>query len=407
MADQCTEHTAPDLCTERTAPDQCTERTAPDQGIERGLDHEQEALLLNRSHLTLLCDLAELCKTNSDTSFCYDPFCDESFTLTPDEFWDFQESNEAGDFPFKIGKCEYDGTTLYFKNMTIVHAGVGSTMSGEIQEQLGVLKHHPEVGTLVRQLRSRINDWPVHISDTSFRKPDFSFGKNGSLLPTLVGEVSYSRRFTREQLEAKYRAYLLESGGKIRTVICADLYYAGTGQEILKTAEDLYRTAISVWSIQDGIIRTVEGAGIDLYLSDLVDIDDELPLKFVRPHNGPGWAPAIHLSFAVIIQDLQELCKLDASRPPQVRKRRRSTHNRADEEPRELKRRNVAMETQIQEIVAERDRDMRVVDRDIRVVRRDAAKAREQLAKQEQKNAEQEQEIAELRRALALARSAL
>ncbi|KAK0707779.1 hypothetical protein B0H67DRAFT_671284 [Lasiosphaeris hirsuta] len=395
MADQCTERTAPDLCTERTAPDQCTERTAPDQGIERGLDHEQEALLLNRSHLALLCDLAELCKTNSDTSFCYDPFCDESFTLTPDEFWDFQESNEAGDFPFKIGKCEYDGTTLYFKNMTIVHAGVGSTMSGEIQEQLGVLKHHPEVGTLVRQLRSRINDWPVHISDTSFREPDFSFGKNGSLLPTLVGEVSYSRRFTREQLEAKYRAYLLEFGGKIRTVICADLYYAGTGQEILKTAEDLYRTAISVWSIQDGIIRTVK-------------------LTFVLLFPRPGWAPAIHLSFAVIIQDLQELCKLDASCPPQVRKRRRSTHNRADEEPRELKRRNVAMETQIQEMVADRDRDMRVVDRDMRVVRRDAAKAREQLAKQEQqnaeqeqKNAEQEQEIAELRRALALARSAL
>ncbi|KAK3363802.1 hypothetical protein B0T25DRAFT_562783 [Lasiosphaeria hispida] len=128
-------------------------------------------------------------------------------------------------------------------------------------------------------------------------------------------------------------------------------------------------------------------------------MDDKLPLQFVCPHNGPGWAPAIHLSFATIIRELQMLYHLEAS---QVRKRHRSTHDEADEELRELKRRNVAMEAQIRERVADRDRDMgvadrdrkaldldrraldrdrRAVDRDMRVAKRNAAKGREQLAK--------------------------
>ena len=130
-----------DHSTERIMADQGTKRITPDQSTERGLDYEQEApLLLNRSHLALLHDLAGLYETDGDA-----PFCDESFKLTPDEFWDFHESHKAGDFPCKIGKYEYDGTTLYFKNTTIVHDGVSGTLGTEVNHQLLALRHHPEV----------------------------------------------------------------------------------------------------------------------------------------------------------------------------------------------------------------------------------------------------------------------
>ncbi|KAK3363803.1 hypothetical protein B0T25DRAFT_597222 [Lasiosphaeria hispida] len=211
-----------DHSAERIMADQSTERIMADQSTERGLDHE-EAPLLDRSHSALLRDLAELCKTYGDTP---------SF--------DMQET-----FPFKIGKYEYDGTTLYFKNITIVQGGVGGTVSDEVREQLRVLKRHPEVSTLVRQLGSH-GDRPAYISDISFSKPSFAFGKDRSPLPTLVGQVNYSHRFTREQLEAKYQAHLFQSDGKIRTVMYIDLYYAGTGQKMLQTAQDLDRSTISV-----------------------------------------------------------------------------------------------------------------------------------------------------------------
>jgi len=198
----------------------------------------------------------------------------------------------------------------------------------------------------------------VWLSDESYRHPDFAFGKRGFLLPTIVGEVSYSRHFTRPQLEEKYKAYLTNSNGQLRTAICVDLYYAGTGEKVLKTASDLDRTAISVWVVRDGNVETVMdwvplswgGAGIDLYLSDLVDEDDELPPEFIRPRNGfvllflclyssvltlysrPGWPPTIHIPFATMIRELQVLCSLDSKRPYQPRKRKRSSKGKSDEE---------------------------------------------------------------------------
>ena len=112
--------------------------------------------------------------------------------------------------------------------------------------------------TLVYELQSRAG-YPAYLSDKSFREPDFTFGKRSLLLPTLVGKVSYNRHFTRPQLEAKYKAYITDSNSddEVRIVICVDLYYAGTGDKIFKTARNLNRTAISVWIIRDGIIETM------------------------------------------------------------------------------------------------------------------------------------------------------
>jgi len=61
------------------------------------------------------------------------------------------------------------------------------------------------LSAIVRELRLLIG-WPVYISDKLYCEPDFAIGMRSALLPTFVGEVSYSRRFTRQQLEAKYQA---------------------------------------------------------------------------------------------------------------------------------------------------------------------------------------------------------
>jgi len=38
----------------------------------------------------------------------------------------------AGEFHYKITNYDYNGTTLYFKNITIVYNGVSSTLDTEI-----------------------------------------------------------------------------------------------------------------------------------------------------------------------------------------------------------------------------------------------------------------------------------
>jgi len=93
-----------------------------------------------RSHADFLRDLAQL----SDDDYGF--FRDESFTLTPDQFWDFHDAYNAGEFPAKIGRYEYDGTTLYFKNITIVHGGFTSTAGTEMYQQCLSLHDHPAVG---------------------------------------------------------------------------------------------------------------------------------------------------------------------------------------------------------------------------------------------------------------------
>jgi len=121
--------------------DERTERGANQESTERDANHEQDAPRSHsRSHVALLYDLTQL--REGDCDF----FCDDSFTLTPDEFWDFHEAHSAGEFPCKIGNYGYDGTALYFKNMTIVHDGVGGTLDTEIDHQLLPLCDHPEVG---------------------------------------------------------------------------------------------------------------------------------------------------------------------------------------------------------------------------------------------------------------------
>ncbi|KAK3364125.1 hypothetical protein B0T25DRAFT_597942 [Lasiosphaeria hispida] len=377
-----------DLRTERGAPYESAENdVAVEESAERNSPQPESG---PRSHAALLSDLAQL--TEADHGF----FRDQSFLVTPDQFWDFQEANDADEFPCKLGRYDYDGTTLYFKNMTRVHGGISGKAALDIYREVVLLESHVEVGAIARDLRLRMG-WPVHISSDQFREPDFAFGMSGADLPGFVGEVNYSRRFTRQQLEAKYQAYLTDAishssdaRDKVHTVMCVDLYYAGTGVKTLKTATELHRSAISIWILRDGTVETAEGARIDLYLSDFVGDHQELPAEFVRPHNGPGWPPTIHIPFASLISDLEGFCRIDAAKPLEPRKRKRQ--DKSDEELKGSDK-TMAKMREMECKIGEMEAKKAAEDRDLRAERRDAARDRQKLARAEQ-------EIARLRQQL-------
>jgi len=174
---------------------------------------------------------------------------DCSFTLSVEEFHYFIDL--IPDIPCKLGRFAYHEGILYFKNMGTIHEGVTAVLHNEINNQLQQYATHPVVGTIVTNSLMSLGSRPVLTGQASYRKPDFSFGGLETPLPAVVGEVSYSRNFRRQEL-AKYQTYLTESDGKICTVICVDLYYAkGLGRE-LKTAAELDRSAISVWTVKPG-----------------------------------------------------------------------------------------------------------------------------------------------------------
>jgi hypothetical protein len=161
-----------DLRTERGAPQSIiamnlrTERDAPpgsadegqDEWLTEGTDERTEGHTADehtddehrapgtrteddppRSHAAFFCDLAQL----SDDDYGF--FCDERFTMTPNQFWSFHDAYSAGEVP-KLGRYEYDGTTLYFKNMTIVHGGVASNAGMTVYQQCLGLQNDAAVG---------------------------------------------------------------------------------------------------------------------------------------------------------------------------------------------------------------------------------------------------------------------
>jgi len=75
------------------------------------------------------------------------------------------------------------------------------------------------------------------------------------LVPVLVGEIAYGNFISRKELKSKYLAYLTESGGKIRTVLCVHIWYASGNRDA--TLAKLHCSAVSVWTMERGHVRTV------------------------------------------------------------------------------------------------------------------------------------------------------
>lgn len=183
------------------------------------------------------------------------PFHDRAFSLTQEQFLHFLELRE--ELPYKLGRIDWDGETLRFKYMGLIHGEITGLLIMELCVQLHSLVTHPEVGPLAVKLRP-LGSRPISRADmTSYQEPDFTFGRGNVRLPAMVCEVSYGRAFSEKTLVAKYRdTYLGEHGGDIRTVVCVKLYRGRGSQRYHKTATKLDRSTISVWTVRRGEVVT-------------------------------------------------------------------------------------------------------------------------------------------------------
>lgn len=235
-------------------------------------------------------DLLDALETHDSDSDI--PFEDCAFILSPDEFNHFLDLTTG--LPYKLALFNYDGAVLYFKSMSFIPAQITGVLNACIFEQVLSLKSHAKVGALAYDNLAFLASRPVSIRQTSYWKPDFSFGAAGNPLPALVGEVNYSGCLSRKNLD-RYQGYLTGYGGQIRVGICLDIYYAeGPGSE-KETAAEIDRSAVSVWAmnpdnagqvsnLMEWVPLSQEEGSIDLYLSDLLDATG-LPEEFVRPQD--------------------------------------------------------------------------------------------------------------------------
>jgi hypothetical protein len=84
------------------------------------------------------------------------------------------------------------------------------------------------------------------------------FGELGDRCPLLVVEIAYAHRFTKDELEARYKEYFKED--LVKVVLCLDVFYARGPDRASKTASALDRSAISMWiRDENGDIQTVMG----------------------------------------------------------------------------------------------------------------------------------------------------
>ncbi len=177
---------------------------------------------------------------------------DTAFSLDSDEFSTFLSHIEYlnDEYPFaRIGRFDYHAGLLYFKAMTPIHSDMGNLFQEALcsaktkvdaLRQANFIPHIKGLGTLVS----------MHNEDTGeayLRMPDagaVDLDRN----PVLVVEISYAHRFTRSGLKDRYQSYLTQSEGKVKIVVCVDIYYGRGKERVLQTAEHLDRSAIAIWA---------------------------------------------------------------------------------------------------------------------------------------------------------------
>ena len=176
------------------------------------------------------------------------------FSMSMGEYLTFRDMERPEGLP----RFDYANGFLLFKSESIVHAMPVACLGVEIAR--GVHGWQAALGPIV--------GFPFHLSvpvtdslgaPTFILKPDVGLGfpdlDSGAIYA--VVEVSYAHRLPRAELERRYQLHFQDHQGRVKVVICFDIYY-GRGQDRLKqTAEHLDRSAISMWIMdKDGNIRT-------------------------------------------------------------------------------------------------------------------------------------------------------
>jgi len=177
------------------------------------------------------------------------------FSMSIDEFLTFRDM----ELPEGLPTFDYANGFLLFKSESFVHSMLVGYLGGEMSR--GVQGWQTALGPIV--------GFPFHLSipvtdslgaPTFFLKPDVGLGFS-DLDPTAIYaaiEVSYAYRLPRAELERRYQLHFKDYQGRVKVVICSDIYYGGGQDRVKLTAEHLDRSAISMWIMdKDGNIRTI------------------------------------------------------------------------------------------------------------------------------------------------------
>jgi len=175
---------------------------------------------------------------------------------------------DADDRAVKMPLMEYiDGIVVFKSRGNAIHNAVAQFFMGSILKGLQKWSNQAQIGHLVEDLLpmfSRVSD--LEPDSPCYMEPDVAFGEEtmrANVIPTLVVEVSYAHRFTRQGLEDRYKSYFARTEGKTKVIICVDIYYGHDSyghdsNRIHQTIENLDRSAISVWALgNDGQVRTL------------------------------------------------------------------------------------------------------------------------------------------------------
>lgn len=204
-------------------------------------------------------DLVAILETFDDSTQDHPPeLQDRSFTLAPFEFGDFLDE-DVPNVPCKLPPFEYDGEVLYFKKMGQIHDDIVNFLYERIVNGLKLHEGNPGFGAEVQRMLPRPTAVYAEGPSWIMKTPDVAMGMPQVRYPLLVAEVIYANRPPggRQGAEERYKGYFDLSKKQINIVICIHLHYSYGNQRALQTAAKLDKSAVAVWTLNRGHVRSV------------------------------------------------------------------------------------------------------------------------------------------------------
>jgi len=191
-----------------------------------------------------------------------EPLAGMAFFVAPEEYLTLLQM----ELPRDVGPSDYSCGIVYFKSKTtFIHRHTVMFFAWILHRQ--VTEVWTENAT-IKQLIGPPLFLPTEVRDnddlpTIDLTPDVAIifaneDHDPDRSPPLVVEVMYAHQFSYKQAEDRYQQYFRAKDSGVKVVICVRLYYASGVDRAKKTAENLERSTISVWMMdQHGTVRTM------------------------------------------------------------------------------------------------------------------------------------------------------
>jgi len=248
--------------------------------------------------------LHDLSRLQTDTS----SLTDCAFALSPGEFQKF--CTLSYNLDLKLYDFHFDGFVLRFFPMSVLHfessQGLTAAFYGAVDDQVceSDAAYHP-LKEKYQLRQAELGQTDIEIIDkdgkASTSKPDgaIRFGTRENRVPGLLFEVNYHRRFRRVKLQEMYSKYLTKTRGRVRTVVCLDLFKDGELDDVDSVFNHLDDCWLAVWIADPDcpgeVITLVDCTpittqrSVSLYMSDFIAAKESnitLPPHYIRPTPG-------------------------------------------------------------------------------------------------------------------------